>query len=592
MVVPKVSGPGTANDTEAARLAFDEALRYRKLEMRPQAAESCRKALGFDRQHAGAWRLLASLSWLGGKPLEAVDLLARAAQTVPENAQIQADLGLARLGLNRPQEAISALNRALELNPALAGVQLSLGTAFKLMGRFGEAEATYRRALQLNPGSAVAHKELGEVLERSGKLDEARQSLEAALQIDPRSMQALSVLGKTLLLLGDYPAAVARYRAAAAVDPTSAAAQINFGLALRVSGDVEGSLEALRRGIANAPGHADAHAHLADALLHFGRPAEAVDSAREAVRLNPGSSEARISLGTALASLGDLEGGAAEMRNALAPGTAPGEIFSMLGTKLVDAGAADASLQCFKRVLEFEPDNALAQHLVAARTEANVERDPSGYIRGLFDSYAGTFDQHLKGLDYTTPQRLMVEILAARDWATPWDSLDLGCGTGLFGAEIASRSRRLVGVDVSAKMIERARELDLYTELRCTDLLTALESEASESYDVVAAADVFVYVGKLDSIVPAVRNVLRRDGIFAFSAEAAESATNREDASNRGYIAGIRGRYTHTLKYLNELAGRHDFRVKLVKPAPIRTEGGRPVMGWLVIWLAGGGDHF
>jgi predicted TPR repeat methyltransferase len=208
--------------------------------------------------------------------------------------------------------------------------------------------------------------------------------------------------------------------------------------------------------------------------------------------------------------------------------------------------APDASLQCFKRVLEFEPDNALAQHLLAARTDANVERDPSGYIRSLFDSYAGTFDQHLKGLDYTTPQRLMVEILAARDGATPWDSLDLGCGTGLFGAEIASRSRRLVGVDVSAKMIERARELNLYTELRCTDLLTALESEASESYDVVAAADVFVYVGKLDSIVPAVRNVLRRDGIFAFSAEAAEGATSGEDASNRGYTAGIRGRYyTH-----------------------------------------------
>jgi predicted TPR repeat methyltransferase len=575
-------------DPEAASLAFNEAMRYWKLEMRSQAAESCRKALGFDPQHADAWRLLASLSWVSGNRVEAVELLAHATRTVPQNAQVHADLGLARLALNRPQEAISALNRALELNPALTGVHQSLGTAFKLLRRFGEAEAAYRRALQLDPGSGVAHKDLGEVLERSDRLHEARQSLETALNIDPRSMQALTALGHTLLRLGDYPAAVARYRAAAAAEPTAAPPQINLGLALRVSGDVEGSLEALRRAIANAPGRADAHAHLADALLHVGCPGEAVDSAREAIRLNPGSAEARISLGTALAALGDLEGGAAEVRNALAPGTPPGKIFSMLGSKLADAGAADASLECFKRQLEFEPADVMARHLVAARTGANVERDPSGYVRRLFDSYANTFDQHLRELDYTTPQKLMLEILAARDCAAPWDSLDLGCGTGLFGAEIASRSRRLVGVDVSPKMIERARELNLYTELRCADLLTALESEPSESYDVVAAADVFVYVGRLDSIVPAVRNVLRRDGIFAFSTEAAEGATKLVDPSNRGYLAGIRGRYAHTVKYLNGLAGRHDFQVKLVKQTPIRTEGSRHIMGWLMIWIAGG----
>ena len=579
------------DNTEASRLAFDEALRYRKLDMRAQAAEACRKSLGFDNQHAEAWRLLASLSWLGGKPAEAVELLATAAQTLPQNAQIHADLGLARLGLNRPQGAISALSRALELNPASARIHQGLGTAFKQLGRFAEAEAAYRRGLQLDPRSLSAHRDLGELLERSGRLEEARRSLEAALQIDPGSLEVLMMLGKTLLLLGDYPAAVARYRAAEAVDPTRAAAQINLGLALRMYGDVEGSLEALRRAIAQAPRDADAHAYLADTLLHSGRPADAVDSAREAIRLNPGLSEARISLGTALASLGDLEGATAEVRNALAPGTAPGKVFTLLGTKLADAGAAEASLACFKRLLELEPDNPLARHLVAARTGANVERDPDGYVRRLFDSYADTFDRHLQGLDYTTPQQLMAEILAAKARATPWDCLDLGCGTGLFGAEIGARSRRLVGVDVSAKMIERARALNLYTELRCTDLLTALESEVTESYDVVAAADVFVYVGRLDSIVPAVRNVLRRDGIFAFSTEAAETSADGADVPDQGYLAGLRGRYAHSLKYLNELAGRHDFQVKRVKQAPIRTDGTRPVMGWLVVWLAGAEDR-
>jgi predicted TPR repeat methyltransferase len=148
-----------------------------------------------------------------------------------------------------------------------------------------------------------------------------------------------------------------------------------------------------------------------------------------------------------------------------------------------------------------------------------------------------------------------------------------------------------VGVDVSARMIERARELNVYTELRCTDVLTALENETSESYDVVAAADVFVYVGKLDSIIPQVRRVLRPGGIFAFSTEAADASASPADALDQGYRVGIRGRYTHTLEYLNALGERHDFTIRHIKETPIRTEGSRSVMGWLVIWRAGAADR-
>ncbi len=580
----------SSHDPQAAR-AFEEALRYRQLGMPSLTAESCRRALDFDPQHADAWRLLASISWLDGHRPEAADILSKASEALPSNAHIRADLGFAQLALNRPQEAISALNRALQLNPALASAHQSLGTAHKMLGRSDDAEAAYRKALELDPGFVAAHIDLGELMERNGRLPEARRSLEAALKLDPRSTRALALLGKTLLVLGDYPAALACYERMVAADPEGSQPQINLGLALRVSGNLEASREAFRRAIANQPGHAEAHAHLSDALLLCGLPAEAVMSARESLRLNSTSSEARISLATALAASGDLDGGAAELRNALVPGTAPGEIFSLLGSKLVDAGAADASFECFKRVLEFEPNNALAAHLVTAREGAGVERDPSGYVRQLFDTYADTFDQHLKQLGYTTPGKLLFEILAISDGSGRWDCLDLGCGTGLFGAEIASRSRRLVGVDVSARMIERARELNVYTELRCTDVLTALENETSESYDVVAAADVFVYVGKLDSIIPQVRRVLRPGGIFAFSTEAADASASPADALDQGYRVGIRGRYTHTLEYLNALGERHDFTIRHIKETPIRTEGSRSVMGWLVIWRAGAADR-
>ena len=38
----------------------------------------------------------------------------------------------------------------------------------------------------------------------------------------------------------------------------------------------------------------------------------------------------------------------------------------------------------------------------------------------------------------------------------PLDVLDLGCGTGLMGAEIHPLARTLVGVDLSSQMLENA----------------------------------------------------------------------------------------------------------------------------------------
>ena len=50
-------------------------------------------------------------------------------------------------------------------------------------------------------------------------------------------------------------------------------------------------------------------------------------------------------------------------------------------------------------------------------------------------------------------------------------------------------------------MLEKARERNLYDRLEQLDLLTMMQGEAAASYDVVFAADVFVYLGKLDELV-------------------------------------------------------------------------------------------
>ena len=173
--------------------------------------------------------------------------------------------------------------------------------------------------------------------------------------------------------------------------------------------------------------------------------------------------------------------------------------------------------------------------------------------------------------------------------AVPWDVLDLGCGTGLVGEVIAIHARELVGVDLSAKMLERARERNCYTRLLRSDLLAALDAEPACHHDVVTAGDVFIYVGNLDRVMASIRRVIRTGGVFAFTVEAAEDDGPAPGAADdTGYLLCASGRYAHSARYLEKLAAAHDFHVQLWRRISLRLKGDAPgsMMGWLGVWRA------
>ena len=91
-----------------------------------------------------------------------------------------------------------------------------------------------------------------------------------------------------------------------------------------------------------------------------------------------------------------------------------------------------------------------------ARTCRRAPR--TAFVESTFDSFAASFDAKLAKLQYRAPS------WSRRCSRTPGvepskrlDVLDAGCGTGLCGPLIAPYARRLVGVDLSAKMLAHAR---------------------------------------------------------------------------------------------------------------------------------------
>jgi predicted TPR repeat methyltransferase len=379
-----------------------------------------------------------------------------------------------------------------------------------------------------------------------------------------------------------YASELARLQKEAGGNTAPADIYQRLGAVLWKQGDSAGALVAFEQSMAGNAGSAEAHYNLGSAQLEAGKFAEALGSAQEALRLRPGFSEARLLCAAGLAATGAIEAGAelvAQLGRVEMPAA---QAYLLLAIRLLNSRLFDAARPCLERVLREDPGEVMARHLLSAVSGENPDRPVDGYVRQLFDASAATFDQELvTKLEYVVP-REMVEVLTAVAAVggpdAPWDVLDLGCGTGLVGVEIASRSRRLTGIDLAPNMIERARARDIYTLLRCEDLVTALSREAR--YDVITAADVFIYVGKLDAVIPAIRGALRPGGLFAFSAEAV--------ASPAGYRLGLMGRYAHDAGYLQGLAAENGLAVELLRETRIRFEHRRPVRGWLTVWRAPG----
>jgi predicted TPR repeat methyltransferase len=384
-----------------------------------------------------------------------------------------------------------------------------------------------------------------------------------------------------------------------------------LGMAAHDGGDDLAAEELVAKAIAIAPDKAEMHSNLGMIQLALGKPDAALASCQRAVELNPELANAHNNLGAAYQNLGRLDEAVSCYVLAIAKAPDYAIAFNNLGGILqlqgkydealpyydkavlldpnyVDAvygrgriyhafGRTDEAVTAFKRILEIDPANGIASHMLAALTGATAEQAPAAYVKNVFDTYADTFDAHLEQvLDYRTPQQLVALAVDSAKPAKAWDVLDLGCGTGLAGAAIAPFARQLVGVDVSGRMLQKAAQRGVYSRLVEAELLSALAGEIAGSYDVILAADVFVYFGRLENVFMQVNRLLRAGGRFAFSIEAL-------DEDDGDFRLKPSARFAHSQPYIERLAAGAGLELAATRPAQLRLERGEPVTGVLVL---------
>jgi predicted TPR repeat methyltransferase len=248
-----------------------------------------------------------------------------------------------------------------------------------------------------------------------------------------------------------------------------------------------------------------------------------------------------------------------------------------LGIVLYDQRRLEEAAAVFAGILAREPKNVIALHMAAAlRGDAAPARASNEFVASTFDSFAATFDTKLvQQLGYKGPQQIGDALAPLLRADAALDVLDLGCGTGLCGPMLRPYARRLVGIDLSERMLAKARERGLYDNLLKAEVTEYL-GRAQNAWDLVVGGDVFVYFGALEAVFAATKAGLRPGGRFAFTVE-------RDDDPPGGWRLNKSGRYAHSADYLRKLAAEHGFVVESFAEIVKRYEGNDPVNGYVVV---------
>jgi predicted TPR repeat methyltransferase len=232
------------------------------------------------------------------------------------------------------------------------------------------------------------------------------------------------------------------------------------------------------------------------------------------------------------------------------------------------------AIENFKEVLKLDPDNVAAKHLLSALTGQRTASVPDVYVEGLFDSYAAQFDQSLvEQLKYNVP-KLIAELLLKYQSDAPLGSImDLGCGTGLAGVELKDFCQEIEGIDLSEKMLAKAKQKNVYSKLNHTGIIEYL-AEAPLDFDLFLSTDVFVYVGELSEVFRLIKSRNKRHGRLAFSTEHTEKADFFLEAS---------GRYSHSKSYIESLCDKFDYQLLDFSTINLRKSGSEFITGGLYL---------
>ena len=439
------------------------------------------------------------------------------------------------------EQALSCYQEALSLEPDHLDSCFYLGLLCSSCGALNEAVNWLQKAHELAPEESVIIYQLGVNFYSLGQTRKAIDSFKKTLALAPANWQAAYNLGAAYFSCGKFAEAIAAYDKAARHNPQDPDIHFNLGLAWKAAGDNENARSSYLCALEIASDDAEIHYNLALACKELLLIDEAITALEIAVALQPNF----------------------------------GEAYGNLGVLYLDKELVEKAVFCYERLIELNHKVSSARHILAALKGETTDAPPDCYVRDLFDNFSSHFDQRLvKDLQYTSPIKLKKLFSKTEDPTSSYGSLlDLGCGTGFVGEIFADIVNHKTGVDLSPKMIEVAAAKNIYDHFTVAAITDFLEKDTA-TYDLIIAADVFVYLGGLERIFALLPDSLTDNGRILFSTEY---------LNNGNYKLQSTGRYAHSTHYIQSLVRENGLTVIARERTNLRKEKGEWLEGYLYV---------
>lgn len=536
--------------------------------------------------------LLGLIAQVKGVHEEAASLFYRAIKADGKRAPFYFNLGISLNCWGKSHEAIEAFSNALRYEPKMKEAWLQIGHIRHDLGQISSAKEAYNQALKLDdkyceamigkillaPKNAISQLqelkakfpnepqidfELSRLFLDKQEFQNALLHAQNAAAVYPDSPEVQTVLGQALLGVGHIGLAATHFSHALELDANNILAHLNLADIKSQQQEYDSAEKHYLRVLELERNNFAAHLNYATLLYHEHRLSEALEEFRHAVIINPKSAEASNNLGLILKDLQEYEEALGLFFNAYALNPELEEVSVNLSETLMLYHQTDAAtaVKIAENWLRQAPNNIFAARTAAALKGIPVtSADNKAYAAKLFDNFAEHYDNTLHQINYQLPQAFSQHL-----GNISGQILDLGCGTGLLGEALKTPHNQIIGVDISEAMLRQANAKNIYQTLINCDILTYL-SNHHPAFNLITAADVFCYFSDL---APVISKCFPTP--LCFSVELAPNITD--------WQLSPRGRYKHSLEYVNKLlstAGYNHIEYKLLT---LRTENGQDVQG-------------
>jgi len=447
-------------------------------------------------------------------------------------------LNLSRAVLGEMDDAIGPVEKLVTKYPNEIEYLKLLGGIQHALHQYDNAILTFQGALKVNSSDFQTLSNIASSLKEVGQLDDAESYFQQSLTVQPNQPDALTNYGLLMQVDARLDEAILMHQKALQYSPEHHAALYNLAYALNEKGEHRASLQVYLKVLDAQPDHIKALCDIAHVYGQLKLYDTALPYLQHAKTIAPENKQVHLTCGHT-------------------------------HRMLKDFAKAEA---CYKEVFRIEPNDATAKYFIAMmKGDDSIKHSPDAYVQELFDGYADTFDDHLIGkLQYKTPELIANMVKKHVAVEAKYKILDLGCGTGLAGVHLADISKFMVGVDLSEKMIKKAKHRGIYNELYATGINQFFD-ERDYQPEIVVSADVFVYIGDISDVFESVSKAMDMGGVFVFSTEDTEEGEK--------YLLRESGRFAHNEKYIHVLAKKYGFEFIDNQKTIIRYEAEKPIHG-------------